>query len=321
MRILFWHVHGTWATTFVQGDHDYLVPVTPSRDADGLGRARTWSWPSSVREVTPAQLADEPVDVVVLQRPHETALAARWLGRDPGTQLPAIYVEHNAPPGPVLQTRHPVADRTDIPIAHVTHFNELFWDNGRAPHLVIEHGVIDPGPLYSGERERLGVVVNDPISRGRTVGTDLLPRFVRESGLDVFGMRVNGLAAALGVAGADLTEHEDLPQSQMHLQLARCRAYLHLTRWTSLGLSLIEAMTMGMPVLVLATTEAIEAVPDGAGAISTDVGRLAAEAQRLLHDPAAAAAAGSLARKAALSRFGLRRFLSDWDDVLKEVTR
>ncbi|HEX3213832.1 MAG TPA: hypothetical protein VH016_14780, partial [Actinomycetota bacterium] len=45
VRVLLWHVHGSWTTAFVQGRHEYLLPVTPDRGPDGLGRARTWSWP------------------------------------------------------------------------------------------------------------------------------------------------------------------------------------------------------------------------------------------------------------------------------------
>ena len=41
MRVLLWHVHGSWTTSFVQGPHTYLVPVTADRGPDGLGRART----------------------------------------------------------------------------------------------------------------------------------------------------------------------------------------------------------------------------------------------------------------------------------------
>src|ERR671913_2289410 len=58
MRMLLWHVHGSWTTAFVQGPHDYVVPVLPDRGADGIGRARTWDWPASVRELAPEQLAD-----------------------------------------------------------------------------------------------------------------------------------------------------------------------------------------------------------------------------------------------------------------------
>ena len=45
-------------------------------------------------------------------------------------------------------------------------------------------------------------------------------------------------------------------------------------RWTSLGLSLLEAMSLGMPVVVLGSTEAAEAVPGDAGIVSTRLATL-----------------------------------------------
>ena len=67
--------------------------------------------------------------------------------------------------GGVPNTRHPLADRDDIPIAHVTYFNRTFYDNGRAPTTVIEHGIVDPGERWTGELERAAVVVNEPVRR------------------------------------------------------------------------------------------------------------------------------------------------------------
>jgi len=131
VRILIWHVHGSWTTAFVQGRHEYLVPVLPDRGSDGRGRAITWEWPSSVIEVTPERLRGESVDAVIFQRPHELALAAGWLGRRPGPDVPAIYLEHNAPEGRIAEMRHPAADRPDLTVVHVTHFNALFWTRGR----------------------------------------------------------------------------------------------------------------------------------------------------------------------------------------------
>jgi hypothetical protein len=319
MRVLLWHVHGSWTTSFVQGDHTYLLPVLPGRGADGAGRARTWDWPPRAVEVRPEGLADAEVDVVVLQRPHELDLAHRWLGRRPGRDLPAVYVEHNTPKGDVPLTRHPLADRDDIPLVHVTHFNELFWDNGRAPTAVVEHGVVDPGPLYSGELPRIGVVLNDPVRRGRVTGTDLLPDFARVAPVDLFGMRVTALGGMPSSPG--ITAYEDLPQARMHAELARRRVYAHPLRWTSLGLSLIEAMLLAMPVVALATTEAAEAVPAEAGVVSTDLSVLTAAAGRFLADREAAHAAGQAGRSAALARYGLARFLTDWEGLLKGVIR
>jgi hypothetical protein len=319
MRILIWHLHGSWLTSFVQGHHHYLVPVTPGRGPYGLGRAATWQWPSSVTEVSPAKLRDARVDLVVLQRPQELRLAGHWLGCTPGVDVPAVYVEHDPPPGPLAGAPHPMAGLPGVRIVHVTHFNARYWDCGRTPAVVIEHGIPDPGARWTGELARAGVVVNDPLRRGRTAGTDLLPRFARAAPLDVFGMRVTGLATALGVPAERCAEFEDLPQQRMLAKLAHRRAYVHPFRWTSLGLSLIEAMQLGMPVVVLGVTEAPRAVPPGAGTVSTDVGELAGALRRLLRDRQAAAEAGAAAREAALARYGLKRFLDDWDEVLAEA--
>jgi glycosyltransferase involved in cell wall biosynthesis len=319
VRILTWHVHGSWTTSFVQGDHDYLLPLTPGRDSDGLGRARTWDWPASVVEVPHDRLRETDVDLVLLQRPHEVELAERWTGRRPGRDVPAIYVEHNTPGGDVPFTQHPLADQTTIPVVHVTHFNRLFWDCGNAPTDVVEHGIVDPGHLYSGDWARAAVVVNDPVRRGRAVGTDLLPDLARTAALDVFGMGAHGLNDALDIPGDRLWTFEDLPQQQLHEELARRRVYVHTSRWTSLGLSLLEAMHLGMPVVALATTEAVAAVPPEAGVVTTRPEELAAAVWRFIHDPSEAQRAGAAAREAALSRYGLGRFLADWDARLKAL--
>ncbi len=63
--------------------------------------------------------------------------------------VPAVYVEHNTPRERVPDARHPMADRDDITLVHVTPFNDLMWDSGRAPTTVIEHGIVDPGYRYT----------------------------------------------------------------------------------------------------------------------------------------------------------------------------
>jgi hypothetical protein len=318
MRVLIWHLHGSWLTSFVQGPHEYLVPVTPGRGPFGLGRARTWDWPASVVELSPDELRDADVDLVVLQRPDELARAAAWLGRTPGRDVPAVYLEHDTPPS--VGARHPMAGVEGLTIVHVTHFNALFWDCGPSPVTVIEHGIPDPGANWTGELDRAAVVVNDPLTRGPIVGNDLLPGFAAQAPLDVFGMRVTGLARAHRLDPGQCREYDDLPQARLHTELPRRRVYVHPFRWTSLGLSLIEAMFLAMPVVVLAVTEAPRAVPPAAGAISTDLDELHAAVRRFIRDPEAARDAGLAARAAAGARYGLERFLRDWDQILQEVS-
>jgi glycosyltransferase involved in cell wall biosynthesis len=198
----------------------------------------------------------------------------------------------------------------------VTPFNELFWDCGRAPTLVIEHGIPDPGYRYTGEVRRAAVVINEPVRRGRVTGTDLLPRFAAQARLDIFGIAVSMLPRHARIA-----TFENLPQARMHTELARRRVYLHPIRWTSLGLSLLEAMHLGMPVVALATTEALEAVPPDAGVVSTRVDLLAQALRAFVTDPDLARHIGLAARAAARRRYSLDRFITDWNQLLKEVRR
>jgi len=309
LGVMLWHVHGSWTNAFVRGQHTYLLPTLPEGGPWGGGRSGH-DWPATV-EMGPDELADTDVDVVVLQRTEEIELAERWLGRRPGRDVPAVFVEHNTPKG----DKHPLADRDDVLIAHVTHFNEWMWDNRRAPTTVIEHGIEEPGARYTGDIARAAVVTNEPVRRWRITGTDLMPRFASIAPIDVFGMGLDGLDFEC------VPPIGDLSHDRLHPEVARRRVYLHLTRWTSLGLSLIEAMQIGMPVVCLAATESVEAVPPEAGILSTNLDVLATGLRELMAEPELAARMGKQAREHALRRYGLARFLADWDEVLAGVRR
>src|SRR3954447_11523847 len=276
MRIFLWHVHGSWSTAFVQGSHEYLFPVLPDRGPNGRGRAQTWDWPERAIEVSPEEAAAAEVDVLIMQRPEELdGLAERWLGgRRPGADIPAIYLEHNSPQGRIAEMRHPAADRPELRIVQVTHFNDLFWDSRSTPTAVIEDGIVGPGALCAGTLPRAAAVINEPGRRGRVTGTDLLPRLNGDVPIDLVGI---GAEAVGGI--------ENLRQEELHGEIAMRRVYLHPIRWTSLGLSLLEAMHIGMPVVALATTEVVEAVPAEAGVVSTDVSVLHDALRAFVRDP------------------------------------
>jgi glycosyltransferase involved in cell wall biosynthesis len=191
---------------------------------------------------------------------------------------------------------------------HVTHFNDLFWDCGEAKTYVIEHGIVDPGYRYTGHIGRAAVVINEPQRRARVTGTDLIARFNAVVPVDLFGMGAGAMAG-----------FENLRQDALHDAIAKRRLYVHPIRWTSLGLSLIEAMHLGMPVVALATTEVPHAVPAGVGFTSTNVNALIESGRTLLNDLDLCVETGVRARAYARERFGLERFLADWDQLFQEI--
>jgi hypothetical protein len=310
--LLVWHVHGSWTESFVAGPHRYLLPLHANRGANGRGLCGR-NWPRA-NEVPLSRLRDEDIDLVVLQRPEEIELATRWLGRRPGVDIPAVYVEHNTPRPSAVDSVHPVAGRNDIPLIHVTDFNRLMWNNGAAPTRVISHGIADPGHLYTGEVPAAATMINEPSRRWRTVGADLLEELSNHTPIDVWGIGTESLNGGTGkVRGKG-----DVGAPRLLHQVARRRVYLHTARWTSLGLSLVEAMYLGMPVVAVAATMAPLVVPAEAGVVSADVATLAYALEGFVTDLAAASAAGKAARDFARAHFALDRFLTEWDDVIEE---
>lgn len=308
MNILIWNIHGGWMESFLRGNHHYLIPHDEQHPLPS-------HFPGA-HSVSSTNLKGVEVDIVILQRVEEITLVEILTGKQVGKELPAIFVEHNTPKEHPIGQVHPLADRTDIPVVHVTHFNRLMWDNGQAPTTVIEHGVCDLGYKYTGQLPHLGVVINEPVRRNRVTGTDLLPQFAEAAPVDCFGIDTDLLPAHLGLRDENLHPMGDYPTPQLHAELPLRRAYLHTTRWTSLGLSLLESMMLGMPVLALATTEAIRAVPPEAGAISVNPRELVNAARDLIASPDEARRRGLIARDFALQHYGLERFHHDWDELL-----
>ncbi len=309
LRILTWHVHGSYLESLGHVGHEIVVPWKPGRPAGYGGRPADATWPDTIREVPAEEVARLDVDVVLFQSARNWLVDQHDILSDEQRRGPRIYVEHDPPREHPTDTRH-VVDDPDVLLVHCTAFNALMWDSGRTPTRVIDHGVAVPAGLrYTGELERGVVVVNDLADRGRRLGADIFDRLRREVPLDLIGLR----SERLGGLGA-------LPHRDLATTMARYRFYLHPVRYTSLGMAVCEAMLLGMPVVGLATTELPTVIRSGeSGFIATDPDQLVGPMRALLGDRALAARLGDEARRVALERFTIERFARDWDRVFREV--
>jgi hypothetical protein len=308
LRILTWHVHGNYLLYLSQADVEFYLPVAPGRPGYG-GRGDTFPFPERVRDVPVERVRDLSFDCILFQSRRNYFEDQYEILSDEQRSLPRIYLEHDPPQEHPTNTRHPV-DASDILLVHVTPFNDLMWDSGRTPTRVIEHGVFVPkGVCYSGELGRGLVVVNHLRRRGRRLGADVFDRVRKEVPLDLVGMDAESLDG-LG----------EIPPLELALFEVRYRFFFNPIRYTSLGLAVIEAMMLGMPIVGLATTEMATTVEDGvSGFVSTDVGRLIAGMRELLADPAGARRMGERARLAASERFSILRFAQEWEDTFSVV--
>jgi glycosyltransferase involved in cell wall biosynthesis len=127
--------------------------------------------------------------------------------------------------------------------------------------------------------------------------------------LDIVGMR----SEAVGGLG-------EVPPPELPAFMARYRFFFHPVRYTSLGLAVCEAMTVGLPVVGLATTELVTVIDDGVtGYISTDPDHLVERMRLLLDRRDQARRMGAAARAVARRRFAIERFAQDWCSLLHEV--
>jgi glycosyltransferase involved in cell wall biosynthesis len=307
LKILIWHIHGSYLNTLARIDHDWYLPVKPGRPEGYGGRGPTFDLPDYVREVPADLVRDLDLDLIIYQTPKNYFEDQFEILSAEQRRLPTIYLEHNTPKPNAVDTRHPVDD-PHVLLVHVTHYNQLMWDNNRTPATVIEHSVaIDASIRYKGQLERGITVVNGMQKRPRIAGYDLFLQAQQMLPLDAVGMETE----AFGGLG-------DVPYRELHHLVAGYRFLFSPIRYTSLPLAVIEAMTIGMPVVALATTELPTVIENGrTGYVSCDIDRLINYMHYLLVDREEAYRLGENARTVALTRFGLLRFINDWNHAFE----
>ena len=309
LRVLTWHVHGSYLWYQSHVPVTWLLPVTPERENPYGGRGETFDWPDNVVEVPVDDVRDAEIDVVLTQHRANWETHRHELLGGRVDELPRVHVEHDPPPSWPNDALHPVQDEATT-LVHVTPFNALMWDSGTTPSRVVDHGVVVPDLPWTGERDTAITVVNNLYRRGRRLGPDVFDEVAAQVPVDLAGMNGDAYPRWLG----------DVRLRELHRRLPEYRAFFNPIRYTSLGLAVVEAMALGVPVVGLATTEMASAVQNGvSGWVDTDPRKLAGHLSRLLADRDEAAELSAGARRTAQERFGIERFVADWTDVLERA--
>jgi glycosyltransferase involved in cell wall biosynthesis len=310
LRILTWHIHGNYLLYLSRAPHEFFLPVKHGSPDGYRGRGKTFPFGDNVHDIAANEVRRTKFDCILLQsrrnfeKDQYEILSEQQLG------LPRIYLEHDPPQEHPTNTRHWVDD-PNILLIHVTSFNELMWDSGRTPTRVIDHGVFLMNEArYTGEIERGIVVINNLLERGRRLGADIFEKARHHVPLDLVGMGTDE-AGGLGEIEPPLLAPFE----------ARYRFFFNPIRYTSLGLAVIEAMMVGMPIIGLRTTEMATAIENGvSGYTNTNLSILIEHMHALLKHPNEARWLGENARCYAMERFNIERFISDWDSAFRLVT-
>lgn len=310
LRILTWHVHGNYMYYLSQVPHDFYLVADAERSTHHSGRSGTLPWGPNVHDAPVEQIQDMPFDVVLFQSRDAYEREQHTLLSEAQRRLPRIYIEHDPPQEHPTNTRHWVQDVNAL-LVHVTPFNALMWDSGITPTRVIEHGVLPLAhAVYNGERQAGIVVVNNLDRRGRRLGADIYQEASQHLPLTLVGMGAERMGG-----------HGEVPNAQLPEVMASHRFFFNPIRYTSLGLSIVEAMMVGLPIVGLATTELVTVIKSGHnGIVDTRLDVLIDGMKQLLEHPEDAHRMGERARQTAKERFNIHRFVEDWQQALKLVT-
>jgi len=287
LRILTWATRPDYLRCLAQTSHELLVISPGVRSEHG-------DCPPNVHQVSAEEARRQKFDLILFQQPghylddqYELLTAAQ-------RRAAKVYLEHEPPREHPVDSRHVVSE-ANVPVVHVSHFNRLMWDHGHTPTRVIEPGVSPPPVAYSGELDR-GLAVLEHVTRRRALGIDLYDEAKKRAPLDL-AFEFDPRAAA------------------------RYRFFFFPARYASPSLSLLRAMMMGMPVLAYGAGGIDGVVRHGIdGFLEADPPTLVARMHELAADRQRAALLGAAARQNALARFGIARFVADWNRLFAELT-
>jgi hypothetical protein len=309
LRVFTWHIHGNYLLYLSQAAVDFYLPVKSGPSVGYGGRGTTFPFGDNVHEVPAEAVRQLEFDCILYQTCTNYLVDQFEILSPVQRRLPRIYLEHDPPQGHPTDSKHWVDDE-DMLLVHVTPFNALMWDSGKTPTRVIEHGVLAPENIrYSGEIERGIVVINHLRERGRRLGADIFEAVREKVPLDLVGMDAESMSGLGEIQPMELAAFE-----------ARYRFFFNPIRYTSLGLAILEAMMLGMPIVGLATTELVTVIENWvSGYLSTEAGKLLEPMRLLLADAGEARRLGEGARRTALERFNIHRFAKDWEETFALV--
>lgn len=218
---------------------------------------------------------------------------------------------------PLLQMEHTLPwinwpDKTTEQIGHLKCDHNIFvadfsvgaWfhDLDDPDVQVIHHGM-DTGYWngWVGGDGKVITAVWDYIRRDRICGFSLWKEVTQ-------GLEVNPWGETPGLSKmADNTDH--LRELYRHASV-----FLNTTLWSSCPFSLLEAMSVGCPIVTTATTSIPEFIEDGVNGFMTNDPKVMRERlETLIKDPDMGKEIGAAGRKTVLEQFGQQQFLDSWN--------
>ncbi len=222
--------------------------------------------------------------------------------------LPLINLEHCLPPlGATPQQIFSYKNGmvADINI-FISEFSRDAWGYSKEESEVVHHGV-DTELFKNQNKPRDNVILtvgNDMANRSELLGFDIFQRVCQ-------GLPTRIVGDNRGISLPAKNEF-DLINTYNAASIYFCPA-----KWSPVSFSLLESMACGCAVLAKPNPLISTFIVNGENGFCTDnEGEMRKYLELLLKDPPLARKLGNAARKTVQEKFGLQRFVNEWNNIL-----
>jgi glycosyltransferase involved in cell wall biosynthesis len=254
---------------------------------------------------------DMKFDIVLSQNKFGQFQVAHQFAKAFG--LPLISLEHTLPfPGWTQKQKDGMKNmRGDLNL-FISEYSVQKWGfDPKDPTVgVIRHGIdtelFKPSPDIKKEDYSLNVA-NDAKNRTWAIGFNEWQQVVEDTNFKLVG---DNPGLSKGTSSVE----------ELVLEYQKARVFVSTTLVSPIPTVVLEAMSCGLPAIVLDNCMLPEVVQDGYnGYISNDIGYLKDRLKNLLDNPCKAAEMGENARKTILEKFSLEKHLNRWVEIFDSV--
>lgn len=300
----------------VKTSQDFYVPIKRGRPYGYSGKSCGYLWPKNIHEITVNKIRGIKFDLIILQiGKHVKEEQFKILSKEQGG-LPKIFIFHTPPQGKKSYKKFSTEDIKGInAFVHVTEYNLKHWvkifSGIKNRSRVIYHGVeIDKRTKWSGKIKKSVTAIND-LYRRPECGNKMWQAVVKKAP----NVLIGGNSERLG--GIGVVENKFLRK-----EFSKYRAYFNPTKRSSTPLTMLEAMSVGLPVVSTAGMGFSGIIKNGInGFTSNNVNTLAKKINLLVEDKKLAQRLGENAQKTIRDKFSVARFVRQWNDLFNEVIR
>jgi glycosyltransferase involved in cell wall biosynthesis len=317
MKIFTWNVHGGYLSMFSKLNYELYIPYTEGRPYNYDGKTPGYEWSDNVYEISYNQINNINYDIILYQTAqHVMEEQYRCLSQSQINDAYKIYIVHSPINDFDLVNKNLGVVESHINeqmnlIVHIAEYTKKQWAKYMPSlsnkSIVIYHSIPLSNIVATYSINRAVCAINDIGIRADS-GRDEIKYLLKKIGIDLYGKNTEMIGG-----------YGSIPRENLMSILSQYSIYINPTVHNSLPMTVLEAMSIGLPVIALNTTDLHIAITDGIeGYLCNTVDDIIDKYNYLLNNKSKIQGMGINAREKIKNYFSFDRFEKSWNSIILE---